>query len=443
MERGAALAGTGMRPRPTSPAPVIESKPEPKPEVIFVSQEQKPSALKKDWGSLLSRSAQKLAAVAPTLIVNDDLLAQVVAATNDSRSTQTAEPSLPAGFQDGFVLSSLVQSRQPISGLVVSIGVKASGAVPQSVHELVQSLIGPNDFAAQSSEDEFLLIYPEERGASAQRRLSQIAQQLWDFQLRSLGSFQILFSWGGVEVRSESIEEAIASASERMQETKRGRKLLTMWSPAPPTETQLRRAGEPHASAWAVFACPATSAGVASAARSLFWHSDGKSSPLPAGSDPLRFLRRRFRRFSANNAGSGAAASDRPPAGSYTRPLFSATMDSHLRILQPARPAKLPVRRSRIPCPTAPQAFAPSPLLGVSPVQLARQPSPDEPPCLHAFHPLEEAEEPPKLVRSLKAKPGDLGLSRPEGPRKAPPLGAAGSSCCAAPWTSEGIRSIR
>jgi len=129
---------------------------------------------------------------------------------------------------------------------VVSIGVNASrkpdGTLPESVHNLVQSLIGPHDFAAQSGDDEFLLIYPRERGASAQRRLSQIAQQLWDFQLRSLGSFQILFSWGGVEVRSESIEEAIASASERMQETKRGRKLLTMTSPAAVAETQLRQA---------------------------------------------------------------------------------------------------------------------------------------------------------------------------------------------------------
>jgi hypothetical protein len=253
MERGAALAGSGMRPRSTaSSAPVTESKPEPKPEMTVVSQQQtaKPSAAKKDWGMLLSRNAHgtklEQKSAAPAATVNNDLLAAVVAATNHSSSTQAAELALPAGFQDGFVLNKLVQSHQPVSGLVVSIGVNASrksdGALPESVHQLVQSLIGPNDFAAQSSDDEFLLIYPQERGASAQRRLSQIAQQLWDFQLRSLGSFQILFSWGGVEVRSESIEEAIASASERMQETKRGRKLLTMWSPAPAPETHLRQA---------------------------------------------------------------------------------------------------------------------------------------------------------------------------------------------------------
>jgi hypothetical protein len=249
MERGAALAGSGKRPRST---PAVESKRETQP-VVVQQEVSKPAVkviAKKDWGSLLSRNAAPKAHERPA---NEDLLAAVVAATHSS-SPQAAESSLPAGFQagfhDGHVLNKLVQSRQPISGLVVSIGVnssrKSDGSLPESVIKLVESLIGPDDFAAQSGDDEFLLIFPQERGASAQRRLSKIAQLLWDFQLRSLGSFQILFSWGGVEVRSESIEEAIASACERMQETKRGRKLLTMVSPAPAAEiqnnTQLRQA---------------------------------------------------------------------------------------------------------------------------------------------------------------------------------------------------------
>ncbi len=222
MERGAALAGSGKSIR--SAAPVHESKPEIKQEIavapqpaIMKPESAAPAPVKKDWAALLSRNAQ---------------------ATKPSQALAVAT-GFQTGFHDGFVLNKLVQSHQPISGLVVSIGVNASGK-PEGVSKLIESLIGPNDFAAQSGEDEFLLIYPQEHGASAQRRLSQIAQQLWDFQLRSLGSFQILFSWGGVEVRSESIEEAIASASERMQETKRGRKLLTMESPAP--EQELRKA---------------------------------------------------------------------------------------------------------------------------------------------------------------------------------------------------------
>jgi hypothetical protein len=193
MERGAALAGSGIRHRPA------------------------PQAEKKDWGTLLNRNAQE--------------------------QKPSGDGSLPVGFQDGRVLTRLIQSHQPVTGLVVSIGVNTSGkddrALPQAVSKQVESLLGPNDFAAQSAEDEFVLIYPQERGASAQRQLSKIAQQLWDFQLRSLGSLQILFSWGGVEVRGEAIEEAIASASERMQETKRGRKMLALPDPVP---SRLRQA---------------------------------------------------------------------------------------------------------------------------------------------------------------------------------------------------------
>ncbi len=167
----------------------------------------------RNWGAILSSQKQTAVPAVPA----------APAATGDA---------LPAGFQEGFVLSKLVKSRRPVSGLVVSIGVnapkEADGSLPETVRALVQSLLGPHDFASQSSPDEFLLILPEEHGASAQRRLSQIAQMLWDFQLRSLGKYSILFSWGGIEVNSESIEEAIASASERMQETKRGRKILTM-----------------------------------------------------------------------------------------------------------------------------------------------------------------------------------------------------------------------
>ncbi len=204
MERGAALASSGGRPRSAEPVAAVTKPAAP--------------AVKKDWSALLNRT----------------------------RAAASAGIALPEGFQDGYVLHQLVQSHRPVSGLVVSIGINAGrnadGSRPAAVNELVQSLIGPHDFAAQSAEDEYLLIYPEEQGASAQRRLSHIAQQLWDFQIRALGSIEILFSWGGVEVHSESIDEAIASASERMRETKRGRKLLTMPAQAEAAEQPLRRA---------------------------------------------------------------------------------------------------------------------------------------------------------------------------------------------------------
>ena len=208
MERGAAMASA---PRP-----------------VAAATRQTPAPPKKDWKSLLDKRAEEK---------KSEIRRDLVEARAPESSTE-----FPAGFHEGFVLSQLVQSRKPVSGLVVSIGVNApraaDGSLPEAVNGLIQSLIGPDDFACPSGAEEFLLIYPGERGVSAQRRLSQIAQQLWDFQLRSLGNASILFSWGGVEVRSESIDEAIATANERMQETRRGRKLLMM----EPREQALRQA---------------------------------------------------------------------------------------------------------------------------------------------------------------------------------------------------------
>ena len=135
---------------------------------------------------------------------------------------------LPRGFHDSSILKRLIHQR--VSGLVVSIGVNTArtSLIPSAVRGLVRSLLGPTDFACQWADDEFVLVYPGESGAAAQRRLSQISQHLWNFQLGTMGADAIVFSWGGMEVRGEVLEEAIASANERMQDTRRGRKLLMM-----------------------------------------------------------------------------------------------------------------------------------------------------------------------------------------------------------------------
>jgi hypothetical protein len=148
----------------------------------------------------------------------------------------------PVGFHEGGAIQHLAERGERVNGLVVSIGLNmsraAGGPFSGTIRSLIQSLIGPQDFACQSGEDEFLLICPQDHGAAAQRRLSGIAEQLWSFQLASMATSSVVFSWGGVEVHNEPIEEAMASASERMQETRRGRKLLLM----KPAGSNLRRA---------------------------------------------------------------------------------------------------------------------------------------------------------------------------------------------------------
>ena len=62
--------------------------------------------------------------------------------------------------------------------------------------------------------------------ARASRRLNNIAQRLWEFQIDGSESHGTSFSWGGVEVNETPLEEALTSATERMVETKRNRKIL-------------------------------------------------------------------------------------------------------------------------------------------------------------------------------------------------------------------------
>ena len=149
-------------------------------------------------------------------------------------STNEGKLEIPAGLHESAVLSQLIENQSPFSGVVVAIGLNdydtlreklASGADSvAALNKMVLSMLRPQDFACRFQDDEYILVYPGERGSSAQRRLFQVSEKLWDFQLRSLGNLSVMFSWGGLEITNETLSEAVASARERMYQTKRNRK---------------------------------------------------------------------------------------------------------------------------------------------------------------------------------------------------------------------------
>jgi len=197
----------------------------------------------RDWNALLTRSGAArptlpggiaIVPARPVSTPEHTAIAERQKIKEVSPAALARNGSLPAGLHDVNVLARLVEGGGMVSGLVVAIGVCATeeariaeeangGPTAVAVRRLIQSLLGEQDFACASGPDEFLLIFPRERGAAAQRRLKAISQKLWDFHLHMLGETLILFSWGGLEVRGETIEEAIASANERMEETRRSR----------------------------------------------------------------------------------------------------------------------------------------------------------------------------------------------------------------------------
>lgn len=136
--------------------------------------------------------------------------------------------SQPGGMIQQPVLEKWIESEQRFTGLVVSVGINDSDSsmwhsrgLMQSVGDYIAGLLKAKDYCCRTSYDEFLMVCPGEQGAQSQRRLNHISERLWDYQLRGIGAGSILFSWGGVQVQDQPLAEAIASATERMRETKR------------------------------------------------------------------------------------------------------------------------------------------------------------------------------------------------------------------------------
>ena len=134
----------------------------------------------------------------------------------------------PKGMIQPTVFEELLKSEAPFSGLVVSIGINDSDSsmwhsqgLMQSVGSYIAGLLKESDFSCRTSFDEFVMVCRGEQGAESQRRLNHISERLWDYQLRGIGACSILFSWGGVQVQDQPLAEAIASATERMRQTKR------------------------------------------------------------------------------------------------------------------------------------------------------------------------------------------------------------------------------
>jgi hypothetical protein len=164
----------------------------------------------------------------PAVTVDAALWERLISSQPNQNLISPADGDHPRGMIQQPALDKLLESREPFTGLVVSIGINDSDSsmwhsvgLMQSVGSHIASLLGEQDFSCRTAYDEFVMVCPGEQGANSQRRLNHISERLWNYQLRGIGACSILFSWGGVEVQDQPLAEAIASATERMRETKR------------------------------------------------------------------------------------------------------------------------------------------------------------------------------------------------------------------------------
>lgn len=148
--------------------------------------------------------------------------------------------TLPKGFFEAAEIATMIDENEVITGVVVAVGVSdiqrvmrdqpkgASEELANSIDRLIQSLISADDFAYRRTKDEFIVVFPNQTGLAARKRIHEVAERLWDFQLRSLAAYSVLFSWGAVTVNNENFSEAVALAVDEMNETRDSRRELGM-----------------------------------------------------------------------------------------------------------------------------------------------------------------------------------------------------------------------
>lgn len=149
---------------------------------------------------------------------------------------EPVKKEVPAGVHPPAVLEDLLEVSPSFTGVVASVGINEFSELHQnlgkdaaeqllgSVDALMGEMVRGKAFLCRIREDEFILLDPDLSGPYAQRRLNDISERLWDFQLRNLGTFSVVFSWGAHEAHGESLREAVEAAQEKMRETQAARK---------------------------------------------------------------------------------------------------------------------------------------------------------------------------------------------------------------------------
>jgi diguanylate cyclase (GGDEF)-like protein len=95
--------------------------------------------------------------------------------------------------------------------------------VLRNIGNLLQTSIRHADEAFRWGGDEFVILFHNQRGEVARKRMTEIEARLRDFRVRGFGILPISFSWGTAESWGRSIREALDEADRKMYELKRMR----------------------------------------------------------------------------------------------------------------------------------------------------------------------------------------------------------------------------
>ena len=91
----------------------------------------------------------------------------------------------------------------------------------RNIGHLLQASIRQSDEAFRWGGDEFVVLFYNQVGEIARRRMADIEGRLREFQVRGLGVLPITFSWGTAEAAGRSLRECLDEADRNMYTLKR------------------------------------------------------------------------------------------------------------------------------------------------------------------------------------------------------------------------------
>jgi diguanylate cyclase (GGDEF)-like protein len=93
----------------------------------------------------------------------------------------------------------------------------------RNIGNLLQTSIRHQDEAFRWGGDEFVILFHNQRGDVAQKRMAEIELRLKDFRVRGFGVLPISFSWGTAEAYGRTLRDALDEADRNMYTLKRSR----------------------------------------------------------------------------------------------------------------------------------------------------------------------------------------------------------------------------
>jgi diguanylate cyclase (GGDEF)-like protein len=93
----------------------------------------------------------------------------------------------------------------------------------RNIGNLLQASIRHEDEAYRWGGDEFVVLFHNQRGEVARKRMAEIENRLRDFRVRGFGVLPISFSWGTAESYGRTLRDALDEADRTMYALKRSR----------------------------------------------------------------------------------------------------------------------------------------------------------------------------------------------------------------------------